>query len=62
MGEDGQTIGIIGHAGQLLCILPESLNVSLPVKPNFKCSILFTHPLGNNYGCCHLVAGLLSIH
>jgi len=44
LGEDGQTSGIIGHAGQLPCTLPELLNVSLPVKPTFKCSFLFTHP------------------
>jgi len=43
LGEDGQTSGIIGHAGQLPYTLPESLNISLPVKPTFKCSFLFTH-------------------
>jgi len=62
LGKDGQTSGIIGHAGQLPYTLPESLNVSLPVKPTFKCSFLFIHPLGNNYWCCHLTAGPLPIH
>jgi len=57
LGEDGQTSDIIGHAGQLPCTLPESVNVSLQVKPTFKCSFLFTHLLGNNYYCCHLASG-----
>jgi len=62
LGEDGQTSGIIEHAGQLPCTLPESLSISLPVKLTFKCSFLFTHLLDNNYCCCHLAAGSLPIH
>jgi len=42
LGEDGQTSGIIGHASQFSYTLPESLNVSLPAKPTFKCSFLLT--------------------
>ena len=62
--EDGQTNGIIGHAGQLSCTLPEQLNVSLLVKPTFKVHFLFTHPLGkvtNNCCCCYLTDGPLPI-
>jgi len=42
-GEDGQTSGIIGHAGQLPHTFPESLKVSLPVK--LTLSVLFYLPI-----------------
>jgi len=43
LGEDGQTSGIIEHAGQLPCTLLELLNISLPFKPTLN--VLFYLPI-----------------